>query len=265
MDKEARYAWLDRYLASKQGQKATGELIDAPSPADLLAAPLGHAAVDAVKLAGGLSRTALQKAVGRVATNTIVPIDYGWKAKLDYLKEFTPKQVARAIIDDRALWASKENPGAFTQYELKAQLRDTPYRMQFGLEPRYSKAKFAKNPDGSIRFSEAYDRTKIQNSANLIDWDPEDGSIARVYNYHDVMGDFKWTPDKRVFANDSYDMGGRYYDKWDFALNPGEKLNTPNNFLRYAMDKLTNTVEIKGTVPNRRWDMTDARRFGHPY
>jgi hypothetical protein len=101
------------------------------------------------KVAGPLAR----KGVGRVVTNVVNPFGYDFEEKLRSLVR-SRRSIIKSIADDVPLWADETR---HTPAEIMDRLRqrDTPYRMQFGLKPRYDAELYAKNADGSLRFNDA--------------------------------------------------------------------------------------------------------------
>lgn len=191
--------WLQSTGQSIPGLDSEGT--SAMNALDLMGLP------GAVKLAGTIGREGIKRGIGRVATNII---DTEAENISSSLRNIKFKDAIKAIIKDEPLYMPK--------------MDEAPYRMMFGLKPRkFTGNKFltmqkeynfddyyANNPDGSLRFkpnTESYDHIKL---------DIKQGGASKEY----VMGHYNLNP-----------KTGKYWDKWDVGLNPGE-LKTNLNLIR---------------------------------
>lgn len=228
-------------------------------------------AVVGTSLGIGVGRLA-KLGIGRVATNVWYPRGYHLGEKFE---DVTLKDALRAIRDDEALWSpanqgkrhlerQKEMGGVYNLldkndlYDDAGILRDTPYRMMFGLEPRYGTELYEHNPDGTIRFSHLGENVRRVTYPGVSD-DMGFGNVtdnpliehirwSGPSEYHPVMGQYN---DKSIPLKDG-DMIS-YHDVWDFGLNSGETIfNHPENSpatqaARYVMSLITDPVTIQGS------------------
>ncbi|MFH2028569.1 MAG: hypothetical protein ABIJ08_05495 [Nanoarchaeota archaeon] len=221
-----------------EAYKKSQEISNAVPPYEYLMGPLNPLGAKV----GSLLRGVVQRGVGRVVTNVLPPV--GYTNKLNQLanafsNKKNIKKSIRAIIDDKPSYIGLES-----EYEREyrplniMKARDLPYRKMFGLEPRYDADQYVKNADGSYSFDNEY-------KARL-----EENYKWYKKRYDEVMGDF-----------DSQDMGDstyNYYDKWDFAINKGEKgtmfvpTTGATGFLRRFIDTITDPVTIKGQIDLRK-------------
>jgi len=188
----------------------------------------GQSALDALnvtqlpglaKVVGAIGREGIKRGIGRVATNIINTKAQNISASLKDLKF---KHAIKAIVQDKPIYQAYDD--------------EVPYRMMFGLKPREftrldqwgtngqetlkatMKDIYAKNPDGSLRFkpeSGSYKRIQSEVDDYLDSLNDEvlqmQGELPRIYPQEFVMGHYNLNP-----------ITGRYWDKWDVGLNPGE-------------------------------------------
>lgn len=189
--------YSEKYLQST-GQQIPGldsEGTSAMNALDLIGLP------GAVKLAGTIGREGIKRGIGRVATNLIDTSAQNISSSLSGVKF---KDMIKSIIKDKPLYQPVED--------------EVPYRQMFGLKPRQfhiteelgmGKALprgmddiYAINPDKSLRFK------------------------PNTSNYYNVKGRMKLRrDDMREYVMGHYKADydtGRYWDKWDVDLNPGE-------------------------------------------
>lgn len=155
----------------------------------------------AVKIAGAIGREGIKRTGGRITTNIFPTGSQNISSKLQGLKL---KDVIKAIIKDEPLYMPTED--------------EVPYRMMFGLKPRkftpseWAGIKqptttemndiYAINPDKSLRFKPETD--------NYI------GIKQRMQTKDDNATDYVMGHYKADYNT------GKYWDKWDVGLNPGE-------------------------------------------
>ena len=220
----------------------------------------------------GLGRLA-QKGIGRVVTNIVQPQSYDLISKKEFIENAGGWRAAlKAVIEDEPLWAPHNmqkqinndignwyNADQIQEEFEFLQKRDTPYRLQFGLKPRYAEKYYDINPDGSLSLKVGAENKKLDYSINdnpMVNELREAEILHDGYTRNSVMGDY----DHKIGSTKTGMAYIDYYDKWDFGLNPNESLiakrgngelnlkETGINLLRSLMDKITNDVEIKGRI-----------------
>jgi len=176
-----------------------------------------------------------QKGVGKVLTNVMDPIDFSPSVHAANLKKFTPKQIMSSIWNDKPLQEAV-GPGIGREHH---------FRKFFGLEPRgpakdYFKSVGAdsyklnpKNPDAMDEIKEIASRRV----SNLENGGADAIGKKRLLNAGH-MGNFHVNPD------------GSYKDVWDFALHPGQKLDSPEHILRAMISTLGTPANTVGKTLN---------------
>lgn len=201
------YKYSEKWLQStgQQIPSLDTEGTSAMNALDLIGLP------GAVKIAGLIGREGIKRIGGRITTNVFNTGSQNLSSKLRGIKL---KDAIRAIIKDKPLYTPKED--------------EVPYRMMFGLKPRkfvpsewanipqpaYAKMDdiYAINPDGSLRFK--------PNTDNYA------GILNRMRAKDDSMTDYVMGHYRADYKT------GKYWDKWDVGLNPGElkrNINTIKN------------------------------------
>jgi len=155
----------------------------------------------AIKIAGTIGREGIKRGIGSISTN-IIPT--GAQNLSSGLRNAKFKDIIKAIIKDEPLYTPTED--------------EVPYRMMFGLKPRkfvrseWAGIKqppdtviddiYAINPDKSLRFKSDTDNYAGIRNRMISKDDMETDYVMGHYN-----ADYKT---------------GKYWDKWDVGLNPGE-------------------------------------------
>jgi hypothetical protein len=175
--------------------------------------------------------TPLRRAVGRVVTNVVAPL--GYSNKLDELKNTIKAQPMSAL---KSVW--NDRPMAFDRGSESDKVftvdRDVPYRQMFGLKPRAWAEPHISRPDGTLQLSarrSAELENDIKNQTYL--------SSPQHY-YHHTLGNVNVRQENPGEVS--------YRDRWDFGLHANEKPDTPENLLRYWMEKFVRPPEFHGRL-----------------
>lgn len=168
---------------------------------------------------------AVRPGIGKVVTNIAEPFSYDLKSKIDLIKQTPVKEIAKTVIKDKPLF----------KQDIVSEIRDLPYRKGFGLKARQASNAYVQNPDGSYSLN-----PKDPQGLSMIK-----EMITSLDNHgHSSFGGYNFNYDPKTAKI-------KYYDKWDFGLNPGEKVTKDNAhsvLARYLMNKVHKPVVFKGEV-----------------
>ena len=203
-----------------------------------------------------------RKGLGRVLTQTR-PLGYNPMEKAQEVSKLlgTPQGVKKIIRDEplRTTWESRDIVGrwkrAVDQKDSSQFLgREFPFRKMFGLKPRWgSEQLYKKNKDGTYSFKKSNKYSEELRRGIRSDLVRNESSV------HSVMGGYS-AKDKFVTKKGKPVITREYEDRWDFDINPGEKINIPvkktfeggldpvTYISRYLASKLTKPMIIKGKV-----------------
>jgi hypothetical protein len=170
----------------------------------------------------------LRKPAGRVLTNVLPPIGYDQKGDLENtLKDSSPMDILKSIWKDKPVYEED-------MLQHKYDDRDVPYRKAFDLPGRYGLDVYKPNPDGSMEFNKDSKRG-LMDLLEVLDPRRKQHSVLKGY-------------ERNFNQDDSVD----YKDVWDWKLdpsNPKERLDNPQNIMRYFINRIANPAVIKGNIP----------------
>ncbi len=172
------------------------------------------------------------KAVGRVFTNLVEPFTYINKPKeiIDLIKT-KPIKVLKGIISDTPVYNNTFKGHPFISDAGHTAVRDDLLRKTFKLKKRTNQTDLL---DKGTHFE-------------INPTSPYRSDIINAYTYQtdsSLLGAF----DKKPRFDKDPEGVLDYYDKFDFALNKGEKVNSVTNLARSFVDKVSVAPEIKGTI-----------------
>lgn len=180
-----------------------------------------------LQAAGGfLANKVMRPAVGRVMTNLVEPFGYNVNEKLNALKQVGWRNAIKSVWNDKPIY----------QIDDWAKAREVPNRMMYGLKPRWGQEAFTQTGKNQLSFNPNSELGKGSLKQMLFEADT---------GGHSVLGNYAKGYDRATGSM-------KYYDKWDFGLNHGEKL-TPqgakSTWARWIMSKLTKPVDVVGNIP----------------
>jgi hypothetical protein len=211
-----------------------------------------------------------RKGAGRVLTQTF-PISYDVSMKSRELSKLlgTPFGIGKIIKDEPLLFT---NWGEAVE-EIGSQMRgrEFPFRKMFGLKPRWGSEKLYKiNKDGTYSFSKM-----DKQGEELRNYVKED-IVYGTSDNHPVMGGYS-AKDKFTVKKGVPGITRSYEDRWDFDVNPGEKMGIGKTLLtegqsldpktyiaRYLASKVGKPITIKGKATLRARDPISLTREPDP-
>jgi len=207
-----------------------------------------------------------RKGAGRVLTQTF-PIGYDVSMKSRELSKLlgTPFGIGKIIKDEPLLFT---NWGVRAKgYGSQMRGREFPFRKMFGLKPRWGSEKLYKiNKDGTYSFSKM-----DKQGEELRNYVKED-IVYGTSDNHPVMGGYS-AKDKFTVKKGVPGITRSYEDRWDFDINPGEKMGIGKTLLtegqsldpktyiaRYLASKVGKPITIKGKATLRAGDPISPTR-----
>lgn len=200
----------------------------------------------------------MSKAVGRVVTNVVRPKAYELKDQADMIRARPIKEIIKSLASDTSI--HPELSTAKPTIKDRSSGREAVFRDMFSLKsrnpeasemfrelkpPRKAKKHIRKvwefNPKTDTGRAELADANTIYTAPDIIGLN--DGNAANIKTkggsskaVGDVMGGVYFHP------------GGRYSDDWDFAMNPGEKIDSKVKLVRALVNMFTSPVTIAGNA-----------------
>jgi hypothetical protein len=197
---------------------------------------------------GVLAPDLLQKGVGRVVTNLRSIDTFGDSADLAATNKPGLRQLVRAIVKDKPLYNIKpEDYG-----------RDILYRRMFNLEPRAETADFLKRKVPGVweyNPSNPYAKKELDSlgTAWTREAPPSDGVItADKYKKYldDIINNEQYAAHARTPQGFSVKSNGKFEAKLDFARNPNETYDKPENVLRGFLSMFGTPEKLVGVAPS---------------